>query len=1237
MKIPSLFLSTLLISQISVNAQHFPAFDQLTDEDGLSNGFVTSMYQDEKGFMWFGTANGLNRFDGYQVKSWTSDAHDTNSLSHSVIWTIFGTADGTIWIGTDKGLNRFDPKTESFTRYFGDPADEHSLSNDLIMAINEDQNDNLWVGTGNGLCILQKGSHKFIRFLYSSTQPVEKSVRSIVRDEDNLMWFGSMDTLYCANPATLQFQKFPLPDSVKTMDPTDSYIKAIFLEDPFNLWFSIGNNGICQFDKKKRLLIRHYKNDPKKAYSLGHNRISSFHKNDNGNLWIGTYGGGLNALSPDREHFYQFQVDPFNPVQYKFEVVRHIQKDKAGNVWLGTFYGGAKVDLKNKKPFIHYGPIPGKANSIGDGQIGQMTESTGGGIWVPVDGWGLALFDPQKETFSPIPIQTRQLKNSVNNIISALEDKSGDLWVLSFNDIWIRSHTTGKWKNLQPSGFIKDQWLVAQFIDSKGNHLIASQGGLSRYDVSTNTLVPIYLDATKINSTHGDNLHVESFFESADGGAWVATHGGLNHRPPGSDHFKFYPFHHQVLCIHEDKAGTIWLGTIGGLAFFDKQKKQVMIHPKATALVGKLAHAILGDKRGRLWISSRAGIFCFDPATGLTKEYNQKDGLVNKQFFAAHLESQAGEFYFGGSKGLLRFHPDSIHENSFVPPVVITNFLMLNKAVPIRGTKGDTLKRQSPLLQNIIYTDSLVLEHDQNDFTFEFAALDFTAPMNNKYRYKLEGYENSWIETDASRRFAHYTNLRPRKYTFKVMGSNNDGNWNERGASIFIRITPPLWYTWWAISVWVALSLGLLLLIRRNELGRVRTRKEAESLRELDAMKSRSYAEISHEFRTPLTVILGEIEEVQTKAATIDIQPEVDRIRRNGRQLLDLVNQILDLSKLESGAMKLHLEQLEVVHFLRYVLEAFHSLAEGKKITLHFKSEIPELYMDFDPQYLQQIVSNLFSNAIKFTLQAGRVDLLLSKQNRFLEIIVKDTGIGIPEDKLPHIFNRYYQVDDSHGAGSGIGLTLTKGLVELMGGTITVQSQLGKGTTFSVLLPVTQVHQKGTQPSIFNTSQISRPLPPPLASRTPVDNNAPLLLLVEDNLDVLSYLQSCLQSQYRVVVAYHGEEGIEKAIELVPDLIVSDVMMPQKDGFELCQTLKTDSRTSHIPIILLTAKADIESKLSGLKRGADAYLAKPFDKQELLTRIQNLLEIRKKLQTYYLLQVGMGEDGGGCWGCWGCC
>jgi signal transduction histidine kinase/DNA-binding response OmpR family regulator len=587
--------------------------------------------------------------------------------------------------------------------------------------------------------------------------------------------------------------------------------------------------------------------------------------------------------------------------------------------------------------------------------------------------------------------------------------------------------------------------------------------------------------------------------------------------------------------------------------------------------------------------------------------------------------------YFGGTNGLSFFHPDSLEDNQIVPPIVITDFQLMHKPVKIGydSSWGRTIIRTS-----ITETKQVDLKYDDNIISLEFSALDYNKPERNRYAYFLEGFDETWAYTSSSRRIVTYTNLDPGEYTFRVKGSNNDGIWNEAGTSLKIIIHPPWWSTWWAYVLYGFLSVIAFAVFTRFYLNRQRLstqlkleREHAEKLEEVDKMKSNFYANISHEFRTPLMLILGPAEKLISKLKDEDGQKQIGLIKGNAKRLINLINQLLDLSRLEAGRLKLNAALGNISQFVKGLAMEFESVAEQRDITLKIIIEKEDIEAYFDKEKMEKIVTNLLSNAFKFTPAGGRITVVIKETllNQ-VEIVVRDSGIGIPKSELPKIFDRFYQVDGSitrEHEGTGIGLALTKELVELHKGNIFVDSVEGHWTEVKVSIPLGKEHltdEDIIEPSDYQLRKVDSLVDylqtegeeDELLSEKLIDKT--IVLIVEDNPDVRDYIKDALKADYHIEEAANGEQGLRRAEKIIPDLIVSDIMMPKMDGYEMTRQLRQDQRTSHIPIILLTAKSDKDSKLQGLGLGADDYLIKPFDSEELLARIKNLIETRKMLQ-----------------------
>ena len=1198
-------------------------FNQIAEEDGLSNGFVTSIFQDSLGFIWLGTANGLNRYDGYQFKTWLMKKNSSKGLSNQVIWSICGGRNGAIWMATDLGLNRLHPQSGLITPFFHDPNNKNSLSSNQLETVYKDKRDVLWVGTKKGWNRLRSDDSTFVKY-FTTNDSLHREARGICEDRFGRLWMSVADVLYLYNREKDSFLAFPLPSKRDTAKKVE-LIRLLYPDKSGDIWAGTELSGLYRFDVVSKKYIAHFTKNSSKKLGLSHNRISALMEDDSGILWIGTSGGGLNFLSKDKTTIHRFHPDIFEASQENMETIRGMLKDKNGNLWLGTQYGGAKIVLKNKKPFRNYSLTPGKPSSLGGKAVYAQFERPDGKIWIALGEKGFDLLDPKTQTFQHFHLPPEISKKSGQvNLISILEDHNGNLWLCSNDsDIWTKDAKSGNWSTIKTAPSIPDKvWKRIIFCDSNNNIWIGTMNGLFLLDKKKHSLKVQHLSQEWKTLNYDDNNYIESIYEAQDGTIFLATHGGLNYKTAGEDQFHYTPHHSPLFSIHEDKNHKIWVGTGEGLSLYQPKNDTIIEFFESG---DRVIQSIVEDKNGCLWMGSRNLVYALNPDTRRIRSFDAQDGVLNRQFFPTGL-SQEGIIYLGGTKGIDYFNPSEIKDNDNIPTIVLTGFQLFNKEVLPASLLPDTLKHLSPLSKDITYTDDIILSHRQNDITLEFAALEYTSPNRNRYRYRLIGYDTAWVRVDATIRKAHFTNLSPGKYTFEVQGANNDGLWNKESTKLGIIIQYPWWRKWWAWTGYFFLFAAILLLLRRYELNRQLSKSEAKRLFELDTFKTRLYANITHEFRTPLTIILGMTEQMSNQVSESG-KAGLKMIYRNGRQLLSLVNQMLDLSKLQSGQLHLNSIQGDIINYLSYLCEAFHSLAADKNVRIHFQSDMEALLMDYDPGSIQQLISNLLSNAVKFTPSGGDIYINVQKRTSTKEITIriKDTGIGIPEEYLPHIFNRFYQVDDSstrHEGGTGLGLSLCYELTQLMQGEIHVKSQVGKGTEFTITLPITQVCpiEKGMNTTI--EQPIINPAPQEIFSPT-ASSSLPHILIVEDNHDVIKYLILCLNNKYNIEIAYNGQQGIEKAVEQIPDLIISDVMMPQKDGFQLCQTLKNDERSSHIPIIMLTAKADIQSKLHGLQMGADAYLPKPFNERELNIRIDNLLKLRQNLQSHYLSLVGI--------------
>ena len=1215
-------------------------FRDITMEDGLPSNNVTCIAQDSQGFMWFGTEGGLVRYDGYKFKIYKYNPDDPESISDHHINSLFKDSKGTLWIGTTyAGLNRFDSKRDKFKSYKFDKNDSTSISqNHFLDAIYEDQKGRLWIGTGHGLNQYDYEHDNFIR--YTNTIVDSSGIRP-------------------------------------------EWVTCIFEDSKENFWLGTDGGGLILYDRETRKSIR-FKRDPHNYNSISNDYISSIFEDDNGILWAGTEDGyDRFTLLNDKIIFEHDRKDIPPTISSKrvFDLYKrrgsakliHANQtadfiDNQGNIWISTAYGGVKFYNSGQDVFQTYKYQLGESDGLKNSSVSAFHEENNGNIWIGVNHGGLHYYNRKKNNFTYIPLDPQQPDNPFNEKIMTIEEDSyGDLWIgtegKGIYKINIKSNKSIHYlPDINNPSSLHCPDIIAIFEDGNKNIWIGTGGkGLSLYDRKNDAFVP-FSEIYK--------HYIRNFYEDSQNILWICASPGLIRLDLNSMKFTEYwpePNEERTLtytCAFEDSRYNLWAGSPYGLHLYDRKKDQFTSYFVKDGLPDNYIAGILEDDNGNLWLSTRRGISRFNPIKKTFTNYDVNDGLQGPVFNnRAYAKLKTGELIFGGTEGFTLFHPDSVKDIVRFPPVVITDFQIFNKTMKPENDN-------SPLQNEISHIKKITLKHFQHSISFEFAALDYISPKNNKYKYILEGFNKDWIETDADHRVATFTNLDPGKYVFRVIGANNKGIWNEEGVSIDVIIKPPWYQTIWAYILYILFSASLVYLIWQAQLRRIHLRHElnmkkfeADKLQELDQMKSRFFANISHEIRTPLTLILGPLEQLISEASKDKWKNQLQIMSRNSRQLLRMINQLLDFSKAESGRMLLKAKEVNIVLLLKGMVYSFDSLAERKKITLTFKSEENVIPVYIDTDKLEKIMANLLSNAFKFTPESGEISVSVKNvipakagihrkdciphQMRddscnIIQISISDTGIGIAREHLDHIFDRYYQAEDNkEQTGTGIGLALTKELVELHHGHIFVQSEPGKGSTFIVQFLSGKTHLSNDEIIEDDTTEISEIETIPVGyesvskngeelsikildeEKSKAKKDSPIILIVEDTEDVRNYIKGFLESKYQIHEAQDGNDGYEKAKEIIPDLIVSDVMMPRMDGFQLCEKLKTDERTSHIPVILLTARASEGSKLKGLETGADDYIIKPFNSKELEIRIRNLIDQRQKLREQFTKDISL--------------
>jgi signal transduction histidine kinase/ligand-binding sensor domain-containing protein/DNA-binding response OmpR family regulator len=1273
--------------------------EQISVAQGLSSGQVLFILQDSRGFLWFATDDGLNRYDGYEFTVYRPAPSDSSSLSSEWInalyedkygdlwinaasrlhrfdrmsgkivrclagdWVTFMCEDksqdsstGAMWFGSDgQGLHRFNRAKGTFTTYRYDPTGQNSISSDSVLSVLVDHSGILWIGTANGLNSLDRARQHFSYY----KQGPSCHVNDVYEDPDTsvgLLWVCAEDGLYSYDRLSGSFSRYRnlLGDFARR---EDNDVRAVYADSKGRLWVGM-KGGIGRFDRSSRRFTS-YQNDISLA-PWGHVDKAWFIQEDwTGSIWMA--GDGLKKYD-EAKNLWREMLYP----QYYTE---SLEKDRSGTMWLGTMSGGLfKID-RAEKQFAYYTNQPGDSTSMNTLVVNGICQDALGMVWVGTP-FGLDMLDPASGIFRHNMHHPQSPRNSGNPVSNAatkiLEDSKGKLWVGTYLG-GVEEYDREKQRFVQHAHdpenprSLAENGVSALYEDKHGRLWVGGDHGT----------LEEYIPESKAFRQYSPNYRavdwgpILAIFEDSRGLLWFGGLGcGLNSYDRTTERFAHYQndpspvtgagslSNTSVCAIFEDHQGTLWIGTRVGLDKFDRATGTFTAFTVRDGLANDNIAGILEDEHGRLWLGTAKGISRFDPRTAIFRNYDASDGVKFGQCITGY-KSKKGEIYFGGTNGFVRFHPDSIRDNPYVPPLAFTSFKIFDELVPL-----DTVISEKKVI---------LLSYAENVFSFEFAALNYTHPGKNQYAYRLEPFERDWVNC-GPRRYASYTNLSSGTYAFHVKASNNDGVWNEEGISITLIITPPWWETTWAYMGYALIGILLLYSSRRYEMNRLRLKHQVElrdvetkKLKQVDEMRSRFFANISHEFRTPLTLILGPIEKLRSKFTDEEGLHDLGMMKRNAHQLLRLINQLLDLSKLEAGGMKLHASRANIVPVVKGIANSFESLAVLRRIDLHLSCEQDEIQVYFDKGKLDQILMNLLSNAFKFTPDGGKVKVAMRQApsptspisrsagdslkggdrekvgwwGEVVEITISDTGIGIPADKVSHVFDRFYQVDDSttrEQGGTGIGLALVRELVELHHGTIRVTSQPGVDTEFIVSLPLGKEHLKYAEIVDWTgNEEIEEPVPEAIAEgsgsvpepRTLLDHDVHqyLVLIVEDNAEVRKYIRDNLPSSYSVIEASDGAEGINKARETIPELIISDVMMPKKDGYELCRTLKNDEKTSHIPIILLTAKAASENKIEGLETGADDYLIKPFEPKELVARVKNLIDLRRRLRERFKAAV----------------
>ncbi|HEX7357974.1 MAG TPA: two-component regulator propeller domain-containing protein, partial [Ignavibacteriaceae bacterium] len=1104
--------------------------------------------------------------NGYDFKIYKHNPDDLSSIGANAIQTLFEDKQGNIWVGTfDGGLSKYDPLTEKFYTYLNNNSEPNSISSNAVYAICEDDASNLWIGTAYGLNKLNTKTQKFFCYYRNPSDNNSLSsdiISSLIFDKKyNVLWIGTKSGGVNKYDLSLnRFEKYRYDKSNLNSLTTD-FVYSIFRDTSDILWIGTIDGGLNKLDIKTNKITVY---DINNSGSIGFNdqTIISIENDNAGNLLLGTYDHGLMVYNKKSSNFYSFIHDPREPESIGDNMVNDIYVDESGLIWIGTWNDGLNKINPNRK-FYHYKHNPLNPNSLSGNFVTALCEDKDGFIWIGTDQKGLNKFDVKNGVFTHFINQPDDDHSITSNEIADIEeDKEGTIWIAIDNSGFCKyEKTTGRFLRYKNDPNNKKSLPCDQIsvlvAERNGKLLIGTiGGGLLEFDKKKNSF-------TRIRYDPGDNEDITAYgiyavLEDSKERIWIGTYGtGLfcYDRKTGSTETYLNTYsdttsisNNTISAIVESDDGTIWVGTYDGLNKFDNINKRFKRYNENNGLPNNNIYGIVIDESKNLWISTNKGLAKLNPSTNDINTYTKADGLQSDEFNQwAHCKGGKGNIYFGGINGFNVFNPSKFKDSNIKPKIVLTNLLLFNKTIPVGY---DEHFERTILTKPLDDTKILELTHYDYFFSIEFIALDYISPKSIKYAYKLKGFDNEWIYVNADRRFATYTNLNPGEYTFAVKSTNSDGIWSDVTKDISIIVNPPWWKTGWAYSAYLAITLFLLYLLRTYDLRRQRLKHQlelehehAEKLEEVDRIKSRFFANISHEFRTPLTLILGPAEQILTIKPNEIIRKNILMIKKNANNMLNLINQLLDLSKIDSGRLQLKAAKQNIIPFLKGVVMSFESIANMKSIKLKLDVAADEISVYFDREKMETVLKNLLSNAFKFTPDGKEVTVsLLIINGSSVEIKVRDTGIGIDEKHLSKIFDRFYQVNDEHTReheGSGIGLSLVKELVELHYGSVSVNSQLGEWTEFKITLPLGNAHLSSDEIVdsddkllierllIDDSEFVKSPEHKTQIENLPTDKD--IILVVEDNSDVRKFIIDSLGDKYHFEEAENGEEGIKQA------------------------------------------------------------------------------------------------------------
>jgi len=1219
-----------LFAQFNHELKH--QFRTISIEQGLSQSTVYTIIQDSLGFIWMGTQDGLNRYDGRTFQVYRPMKKNPSSLASSYIRSLYVDRKGVLWVGGNQGISAFDHVKETFHNY----TLKVKPGEWFVSAIQEDDASTVWLATSGGeLYTFDNKQGQFRQVDIHTTQPDIGSIWHIAKIGKQFL-LGTDIGVFQFDPSTGKINRHALNKRIK--------VNYIFVDKDY-IWAGTEGEGLLEYNQVTHA-TRSYRHVVGLALtSLADNDVRSLCKDKDGSLWIGTFKG-LSILNIDKTTIHNYFQQHSVPHTLSQNSVRYIFRDKQNGMWMGTYYGGVSYHHSDDVRFNFLNRNTGNL-SLNDNVVNIIKEDADKNIWIGTNDKGLNFWDREKGLVRHFSHNEGDASSLGSNNIKAIAfDNAGNVLIGTHNaGLSLFNPKTGKtiiFKHDPEDGAsIAGDMVYALLKDKAGRIWVGTRSGLDRFNETARKFTHLYLDK---NGGRLSSDEITALMEDSKGRIWIGTTNGVNILDP--DQLTFDVFtganlsNDVVTSITEDKKGRIWIATRDGLNQYDEKNKTFTVLNGDNNTIQGIIYGIISDKDGYLWLSTSKNLLRYDPDNRSYQQFDMKDGLQISQFNLSAVERTTdGMLLFGGINGLTFFYPHEVMPQKLNLQLTFTRLEVLNNPV----FAGDI---HEILDQHIDKQKQLRLDHDHRQFKIYFNTFDYISPTKIKYRYKLEGFDNEWLET-AEVPSATYTNLKAGSYTFRVQAVGPLGE-SSPERMIAIKVSPPWWKSdWFFLIIGVCCIAGIYMAylviterlrtlhqLKMERLQREFTtnklnleRVEREKIDSINQMKTDFFTNISHEFRTPLTLIISPLEELIGQ----DIPDKTTKkyhelMLQNAKRLYHLVDQILEFRKTEAGTKKLKISQGDVIAFVRGIYDSFMALAQKNTINYVFQSKENELQGFFDRDAIERICFNLLSNAFKYTAPGGSISIRVEKDDEDVLIQVEDSGVGIAKEEQEHIFERFYQVDSKEmNLGSGIGLAFTKKLVELHRGSIYLESEEGKGTLFTVRIPISDQSYQ-LEELLENQLVIERTPESEPDSDKPEDSttekltdvpNKESLLIVDDNQEIVDYLHHYFGKQYDIKIAYNGKQALELLETETVDLIISDVMMPEIDGIQLSKKIKQNITTCHIPIILLTAKSETTHQIKGLEAGADDYVAKPFSIALLDAKVQNILKSRKRLKEYF--------------------